>query len=57
MDNFDHKEDTKSGIERSHETILMLFQNGENNAENNVNRISVKREATNEKKELNHVLD
>ena len=53
MDNFDHEENTKSGIEGSHDTILMLFQNGENN----VNQISVKREATNEKKAFNHVLD
>ena len=57
MDNFYHEEDTKSEIEGSHDTILMLFQNGENNAENNVNRISVKREATNEKKQLNCVLN
>ena len=57
IDNFDHEENTKSGIEGSHDTILMFFQNGENNVENNVNRISVKREAINEKKALNHVLD
>ena len=28
MDNFDHKENTPSGIGDSHHTILMLFQNG-----------------------------
>ena len=27
MDNFDHEENTKSGIGRSHDTILMLLQN------------------------------
>ena len=27
MDNFDHEENTKSGIGGSHDTILMLFQN------------------------------
>ena len=48
-------------LKGSHDTILMLFQNGENNGENNVennvNRITVKREATNEKEALNHVKD
>ena len=44
MDNFDH-ENTTSGIEGSHDTILMLFQNGENNVENNEN------------KALSHILD
>ena len=57
MDNFDHEENTKSEIEGSNDTILMLFQNGENNVENNANRISVKRETTNGKKALNHVSD
>ena len=28
MDNFDYEENTLSGIEGSHDTILMLFQNG-----------------------------
>ena len=56
-DNFDHEENTKSGIEGSYDTILILFQNGENNVENNVNPIIVKCEAINEKKALNHVLD
>ena len=57
MDNFDHEENTKFEIKGSHDTILMLFHNEENNVENNVNRISVKREATNGKKALNHVLE
>ena len=33
MDNFDHEENTKSGTDGSHDTILMLFQNRENNVE------------------------
>ena len=47
-DNFDHEENTKSGTDGSHDTILMLFQNRENNVENNVNGISVRHGATNE---------
>ena len=47
MDNFNREQNTRSRIEGSHDTILMLFQNGENNVENNVNRISVKRDSTN----------
>ena len=57
MDNFDHEENTKCGIEGSHDTNLMLFPNGENNVGNNVHRIRGKHEATNEKKATNHVLD
>ena len=34
MDNFDHDENTKSGIGGSHDTILMLFQNTERSIEN-----------------------
>ena len=56
MDNFDHEENTKSGTDGSHDTILMLFQNRENNVENNVNGISVRHGATNEKKALNEML-
>ena len=54
--NFDHEENTKSGTDGSHDTILMLFQNRETNVENNVNGISVRHGATNEKKALNEML-
>ena len=56
MDNSDHEENTKPGTDESHDTILMLFQNRENNVENNVNGISVRHGATNEKKALNEML-
>ena len=46
MDNFDHEENTKSGIEGSRNTILMLFQNGEDNDQTSVNGISAKPEST-----------
>ena len=42
MDNFDHEENTKSGIGGSHDTILMLFQNnkaGMNNLYSEVNEM------------------
>ena len=32
MDNFDHDENTPSGIGGSHDTILMVFQNDQNNS-------------------------
>ena len=36
MDNFDHIEDTKSGKGSSHDTILMAFQNQNENNEEHV---------------------
>ena len=36
MDNFDHIEDTKSGKGSSHDTILMVFQNQNENNEEHV---------------------
>ena len=36
MDNFDHEENTSSGIGGSHDTILVLFQNCQNANEQNV---------------------
>ena len=57
MDNFDHEENTKSGIEGSRNTILMLFQNGEDNDQTSVNRISAKPESKNEKKVFSQMLD
>ena len=36
MDNFDHVENTSSGMDRSHDTILVLFQNCQNANEQNV---------------------
>ena len=36
MDNFDHEENTSSGIGGSHDTILVLFQNCQNANEKNV---------------------
>ena len=41
MDNFDHIENTPSGKDSSHDTILMLFQNSNNDA-NQQNAFSVK---------------
>ena len=50
MDHFDHEENTKSGTDGSHDTSLMFFQNGEDNDETNVSRISIKPESRKEKK-------
>ena len=40
MGNFDHEENTKSGIGGSHDTILMLFQNTANEIGNKPKEIS-----------------
>ena len=40
MDNFDNEENALSGIEGNHDTILMLFENGNNTLENATAQIS-----------------
>ena len=40
MDNFHHEENTLSGIGGSHDTILMLFQNGNNTSDDATAQIS-----------------
>ena len=57
MDHFDHEENTKSGIDGSHDTSFMFFQNGEDNDETNVSGISVKPESRKEKKAFSQMLD
>ena len=57
MDNFDHEENTKSGIGGSHDTILMLFQNTANEIGDKPKEISTKPLAEVEKKALDRVLD
>ena len=57
MDNFDHEENTKSGIGGSHDTILMLFQNTANEIIDKPKEISTKPLAEFEKKALDRVLD
>ena len=42
MDNFDHDEGTSSGIGGSHDTILMLFQNRQNDTEEPQKELSQK---------------
>ena len=39
MDNFDHEENTSSGIGGSHDTIPMLFQNGNDNLDDGTAQI------------------
>ena len=56
MDNFDHEENTKSGIGGSHDTILMLFQNpSSTTTEENV--LSIKPATHESKRTFSHVLD
>ena len=57
MDNFDHEENTKSGIGGSHDTILMLFQNTANEIGDKPKEISTNPLAEFEKKALDRVLD
>ena len=40
MDNFDHEENTKSGIGGSHDTILMLFQNPDKDEQDEPRQLS-----------------
>ena len=40
MDNFDHEENTKSGIGGSHDTILMMFQSSKGRLNNSQSQIS-----------------
>ena len=42
MDNFDHEENTKSGIGGSHDTILMLFQNPDKDEQDEPRQLSTK---------------
>ena len=42
MDNFDHNESTPSGIGTSHDTILMVFQNGQKSVGDQPKEISRK---------------
>ena len=57
MDNFDHEENTKSGIGGNHDTILMLFQNTANEIGDKPKEISTKPSAEFEKKALDRILD
>ena len=57
MDNFDHKENTKSGIGGSHGTVLMLFQNTANEIGDKPKEIYTKPLAEFEEKALDSVLD
>ena len=50
IDNFDHEENTKSGIGGSHDIILMLFQNTANEIGNKPKEISTKPSAEFERK-------
>ena len=45
MDNFDHEENTSSGIGGSHDTILVLFQNTDGNEED-TERYSISQKST-----------
>ena len=59
MDNFDHEENTLSGIEGSHDTILMLFQKNEtiDNTENISHRSEDIATMSTRKSTLNHTVD
>ena len=58
MDNFDHEENAPSGIEGSHDTILMLFQNGNDTLKNAAVQISqVPNSLFPQKKSLEHIMD
>ena len=62
MDNFDHEENTLSGIKGSHDTILMLFQNNDEEEQLDINDqhyISIMPESASNnlnKKALDHIL-
>ena len=57
MDNFDHEENTKSGIGGSYDTILMLFQNTANEIGDKRKEIGTKPSAEFEKKALDCILE
>ena len=58
MDNFDHEENTSSGIGGSHDTILMLFQYTDIEDDNDVRKISQKpHEHSTNKRALEHIMD
>ena len=56
MDNFDHEENTQSGIGGSHDTILMLFQNPDGGTEDEVHQISTKPSTSVDARTLHEVL-
>ena len=57
MDNFDHEENTKSGIGGSHDTILMLFQNPDKDEQEEPRQLSTKPTAIFEERALDCILD
>ena len=60
MDNFDHEENTSSGIGGSHDTILMLFQNCDSSSEDNVQTVFSQKLDTNanrDKRALSKIID
>ena len=58
MDNFDHEENTSSGIGGSHDTNLMLFQNTDIEDNIDVRKISQKpHELSTNKSALEHIMD
>ena len=56
-DNFDHEENTKSGIGGSHDIILMLFQNTANEIGDKPKETSTRPLAEFEKKAFDRILD
>ena len=57
MDNFDHEENTKSGIGGSHDTILMLFQNPDKDEQDEPRQLSTKPTTSFEDRALDRILD
>ena len=55
MNNFDHKENTSSGIGGSHDTILVLFQNCENADQEEVGKSCKSQDDCS--KPITHILD
>ena len=56
MDNFDHEENTSSGIRRNYDTILVLFQTCENTDQDEVGK-SCKLSQDDCSKPITHILD
>ena len=59
MDNFDHEENTKSGIGGSHDTVLVLFLNTSNSIDQSQSSLNQKNPTYNtyDQRALNHTLD
>ena len=58
MDNFDHEESTSSGIGRSHDTILVLFQKAHGNDDpDEISHIPNDVDASRDQRSLSHTLE